>query len=90
MQFTVFRKKGMGHFRPSRLENRIDIVVERSQVKTVHDRLMGAYPELKGGRHYGYNFSTSTITFECEVSGNHDIIGKILNDLVPWDMESVF
>lgn len=90
MQFTVFRVNGMGHSSPSKLKNRIKIVVEVSQVKAVHDRLMYCFPELKGGRWYGYDFSTSTITFECDVSGNHKIIGDILTDLIPWDEESVF
>jgi len=89
MQFTVFREKGIGHFSPSSLKNRIKIMVERSYVKAVHDRMMCHY-QVKGCRHYAYDFSTSTITFECDVAGNHEIIGKILDDLIQWDKESVF
>jgi len=89
MQFTVFRHMGIGHSSPSKLMNRIKIVVERSYVNAVHDRMMCHY-QVKGGRHYAYDFSTSTITFDCDVAGNHDIIGKILDDLITWDKESVF
>ena len=89
MKFVIMRVKGFGVYGRDRLEYLITIRINASQAQRVN-RLFMSTACICGGRHWEWDLSKGEAKLGCQVDGNHFEIGKVLGELIPYDLDSKF